>query len=69
MQLDMTNLQHKIVHHATGAQCTCAPNWNYYYCCLFSKLKTKQDDGDVFWWVFGHISLLKLEKYVEDDNC
>ncbi len=35
---------------------------------LFSKIKRKQDDGDVFWWILGHVSLLKLEKYVEDDN-
>ncbi len=34
----------------------------------FSKIKIKQDDGDVFWWIFGHVSLLKLEKYVEDEN-
>ncbi len=46
-----------------------APNRKQYYTPLFSKIKTKQDDGDVFWWILGHISLLKLQKYVEDDNC
>ncbi len=45
-----------------------APNRKLYYTHLFSKIKTKQDDGDVFWWIFGHVSLLKPEKYVEDDN-
>ncbi len=44
-------------------------NRKQYYICLFSKIKTKQDDGDVFWWILGHVSLLKLEKYFEDDNC
>ncbi len=34
---------------------------------LKKKPRTKQDDGDVFWWIFGHVSLLKLEKYIEDD--
>ncbi len=46
-----------------------APNWKQYYARLFSKVKTKQDDEDAFWWIFGHVSLSKLEKYVEDDNC
>ncbi len=46
----------------------CVPNWNHYYGCLFSKMTTKQDDGDVFRWIFGYVSLLKLEKDVEDDN-
>ncbi len=41
-----------------------APNQNHYYACLFSKIKTKQD-GHIFWWT---VSLLKLEKDVEDDN-
>ncbi len=45
-----------------------APNPKQYYRRLFSKIKTKQEDGDVFCWLFGHVSLLKLEKYVEDDN-
>ncbi len=45
-----------------------APNRKQYYTRLFSKIKIKQDDGDVFWWIIGHVSLLKLEKYVEDDN-
>ncbi len=49
-------------------QVVTAPNSKQYYTPLFSKIKTKQDDGDVFWWILGHISLLKLEKYVEDDN-
>ncbi len=31
-------------------------------------MTTKQDDGDVFEWIFGDVSLLKLEKVVEDDN-
>ncbi len=35
---------------------------------LFSRFKTKQDDADVFWWIFSHVSLLKLEKDVKDDN-
>ncbi len=46
----------------------CMPNENYYYGCLFSKMTTKQDKGDVFGWIFGNVSLLKLEKDVEDDN-
>ncbi len=46
----------------------CAPNQNHYYDCLFSKIETKQDDGDVFGWIFGHLNLLKLEKDVEDEN-
>ncbi len=45
-----------------------APNRKQYYARLFSKIKTKQDDGDVIWWISGHVSLLKLEKYVEDNN-
>ncbi len=45
-----------------------APNSKQYYASLFSQIKTKQDNGDVFWWILGHVSLLKLEKYVEDDN-
>ncbi len=57
----MTNMLHKKVRQVTGAQC--APN-----CCLFSKIKTKPDDGNVSWWIFGNVSLLKLEKDVEDDN-
>ncbi len=44
------------------------PNKKQYFARLFSKIKTKQNDGDVFWWILGHVSLLKLEKYVEDDN-
>ncbi len=39
-----------------------------YYAHLFSKIKTKQDDGDAFRWISGHVSLSKLEIYVEDDN-
>ncbi len=31
-------------------------------------MTTKQDDGDIFGWIFGHVSLLKLEKDVEDEN-
>ncbi len=49
-------------------QVVTAPNRKQYYTCLFSKIKTKQDDEDVFWWILGNVSLLKLEKYVEDDN-
>ncbi len=45
-----------------------APNQTQYYTRLFSKIKTKQDDGDAFWRILGYISLLKLEKYVDDDN-
>ncbi len=45
-----------------------APNQKQYYTRLFSKIKTKQDDGDVFWWIFGNVSLLKLDKYAEDNN-
>ncbi len=45
---------------ATGTQCM--PNQNHYYCYLFLKIKTKQDNGVVFWWIYGHVSLLKLEK-------
>ncbi len=45
-----------------------APNRKQYDTHLFSKLKTKQDDGVVFWWIVGHVSLLKLEKFVENDN-
>ncbi len=44
------------------------PNMKQYYARLLSKIKTKWDDGDVFWWISGHVSLLKLEKYVKDDN-
>ncbi len=44
------------------------PNQNHYYDCPFSKMTTKKDDGDVFGWIFGHVSLLKLEKHFEDDN-
>ncbi len=39
------------------------PNRKQYYAHLFSKTKqnkTKWDDGDVFWWISGHVSLLKL---------
>ncbi len=50
------------------SQVVTAPNRKQYYACLFSKIKTIQDDGDVIWWISGHVSLLKLEKYVEDDN-
>ncbi len=32
------------------------------------KNQNKQDDGDDFWWIFGQISSLKLEKDVEDEN-
>ncbi len=35
---------------------------------FFSKNKTKQDAVDFFWGIFGPLSLLKLEKYVEADN-
>ncbi len=45
-----------------------ATNRNHYYHCLFLKRKTKRDDEDVFWWIFGHVSLLKFVKDVEDDN-
>ncbi len=41
------------------------PNRNHYYGCLFSKMTTKQDDGNVFRWIFGHVSLLKLEKMLK----
>ncbi len=51
-----------------NGQDTTAPTRKQYYTHLFSKIKTKRDDGDVFWWISGHVSLLKLEKYVEDDN-
>ncbi len=50
------------------SQIVTAPNRKQYYASLFSKIETKQDDGDVIWWISGHVSLLKLEKYVEDDN-
>ncbi len=57
---DLTNLQHKRV-------CACAqPETILQH--QFSKIKTKQDDGDVFWWIFSYVNLLKLEKYVEDEN-
>ncbi len=49
------------------SQVMTAPNRKKYYARLFPK-KQKQDDGDVIWWISGHVSLLKLEKYVEDDN-
>ncbi len=35
---------------------------------LFSKHKTKWDNEDVIWWIFGHVSVLKFVKDVEDDN-
>ncbi len=38
------------------------PNHNHYYRYLFSKFKTKQDEGDNFWCILSHVSLLKLEK-------
>ncbi len=50
------------------SQVVTAPNRKEDYAILFSKIQTKQKDGDVFWWILGHVSLLKLEKYVEDDN-
>ncbi len=50
------------------SQVVTAPNRKQYYAHLFSKIKTKQDDGDVIWWISGNVNLLKLEKYVEDDN-
>ncbi len=43
-------------------QVVTAPNRKQYYARLFPKIKTKQDDGDVFWWISGHVSLLKLGK-------
>ncbi len=32
------------------------------------KNQNKTDDGDVFWGIFGYVSLLKLEKDIADDN-
>ncbi len=73
----MTNLWHKIANQATGAQCMCPAGTTITAVCALklllgkgvdSKIKTKQDDGDVFWWMFGHVSLLKREKDVKDDN-
>ncbi len=37
-------------------QVVTAPNHKQYYARLFSKIKTKQDDGDVFWWIFRHVA-------------
>ncbi len=53
----------------TGGHCACAhPTGIIIMAACFQKSKQKQDDGDVFGWIFGHVSLLKLEKDVEDDN-
>ncbi len=49
-------------------QVVTAPNRKQYYTHLLSKIKTKQDSEEVFRWILGHVSLLKLEKYIEDDN-
>ncbi len=70
---DMTNLQCKkrprvqpqLEHNAHA--CTQAQLGHNAHACtqpqpllLLPKIKTKQDDGDVFCWIFGHVSLLKL---------
>ncbi len=65
----------------------CVGDWSSHHCTQpeailhtsVFKNQTKQDDGDVFWWIFGYVSLLKLknmlkmkivklEIYVKDDN-
>ncbi len=66
--LNVTNLRFKRVCQVTSTLRVRAPNQNHYYCYLFSKIKTKQDDGNIFWWIFGHVSLLKFEKDAKDDN-
>ncbi len=48
--------------------CIHAPKPNHYYHCLLSKYKTKSANKDVFWKIFGHVSLLIFVKDVEDDN-
>ncbi len=45
------------------------PNQKQYYTISFQKSKQNKMMGDVFCWIFGHVSLLKLEKYVENENC
>ncbi len=37
-------------------QVVTAPNRKQYYARLFSKIETKQDDGHVFRWIFGHVA-------------
>ncbi len=66
-RLDMAPAQ-KSTSGNWSTMCVHAPKRNLYYWCLFSKIKQKQDDGDVFWWIFGHVSLLILEKKFEDAN-
>ncbi len=41
---------------------------NHYYGLSVFKNDNKTRLWDVFGWIFGHVSLLKLEKDVEDDN-
>ncbi len=76
---NITNLQHRRVHAGIRQEldnmqsdwrtlCVHMPNRYHYYGSLFSKIKTKHNDADVLGWIFGHLSLLKPKKDVEDDN-
>ena len=65
---DLNNLQHRRTRQRFGANAHVCAQPEPLLPLRFTSIKTKQDDGDVFWSIFGHVSLLKVEKYVEDDN-
>ncbi len=66
IQLSALHTALQVHDRCIGTPCKCMHPTGTITTVCFKN--TRQNDKDIFWWIFGHVSLLKFVKDVEDDN-